>query len=50
MLADPLRFDAGRWPDGDPALVYLRLQRFAAHVLLGLLCGAMAAHRPSNKA
>lgn len=25
VLADPVRFDAGRWPGGDPALVYLRL-------------------------
>jgi uncharacterized protein YecE (DUF72 family) len=25
VLADPVLFDAGRWPGGDPALVYLRL-------------------------
>jgi uncharacterized protein YecE (DUF72 family) len=25
VLADPVFFDAGRWPGGDPALVYLRL-------------------------
>ncbi|MES1980129.1 MAG: DUF72 domain-containing protein [Pseudomonadota bacterium] len=25
VLADPVRFDAGRWPGGDPHLVYVRL-------------------------
>lgn len=25
VLADPVLFDAGRWPGGDPATVYLRL-------------------------
>ncbi len=25
VLADPVLFDAGRWPGGDPALVYVRL-------------------------
>ncbi|MDB5964537.1 MAG: hypothetical protein JWQ72_1037 [Polaromonas sp.] len=25
VLADPVRFDAGRWPGGDPGTVYVRL-------------------------